>query len=127
MSGYRARDTGMAGEEAVSRYLETLGQTIHHRNWRTRRGEIDIISGDADTLYFIEVKTWPRGAAADLDIVLGPKKRLRMIETAKYFLSLHRQYKGMYIQFDVILVSSDPLKDAELRIEHLKDAFSEHD
>lgn len=117
--------TGRSGESLVSALLERDGWTIVGRNWRTRRGEIDILAIEADTLVFIEVKTWPRGSPADLDLVIGSAKRKRMVETAKCFLDTHRQYNGMYIRFDVVLVGADPSRDGSLRYHHLKDAFSE--
>ena len=110
-------ETGREGENRVAKNLASLGWKILKRNWRTRRGEIDIIALEADTIVFIEVKTWPNGVAADLELVIGHAKQKRMVETAKCFLDTHRQYNGMYIRFDVVLVDSG--------MYHLKDAFSE--
>jgi putative endonuclease len=110
-------ETGIAGEDFVASSLSLDGWEIIARNWRTRRGEIDIIGRERDTIVFIEVKTWPHGEAADLDLVIGPAKQKRMVETAKCFLDTHRQYNGMYVRFDVVLVNSG--------MYHLKDAFSE--
>jgi len=123
--GRTASETGRSGETRVAGCLEDTGWTILARNWRTRRGEIDIIALESDTLVFIEVKTWPRGEERDLELVIGRDKRKRMVETAKCFLDTHRQYNGMYVRFDVILVTSDPLRDEPLVFRHLKDAFSE--
>jgi len=108
---------GRDGETRVAQDLASRGWKIVGRNWRTRRGEIDIIALEADTIVFIEVKTWPNGVAADLELVIGHAKQKRMVETAKCFLDTHRQYNGMYIRFDVVLVDSG--------MYHLKDAFSE--
>jgi len=110
-------ETGREGENRVAADLASRGWKIVERNWRTRRGEIDIIALDSDTLVFIEVKTWPNGVAADLELAIGFVKQKRIVETAKCFLDTHRQYNGMYIRFDVVLVDSG--------IYHLKDAFSE--
>ena len=117
--------TGRAGEESVARALEGSGWAIVARNWRTRRGEIDIIGVDGESIAFVEVKTWPRGEEADLELVIGAVKRQRMVETAKCFLDTHRQYSGMYVRFDVILASSAPRADGGYRFRHLRDAFSE--
>ncbi len=115
---------GSAGEQAVADHLEQAGWKIIDRNWRTRRGEIDIIALHGQTLVFIEVKTWPHGTVEDLEFVINAAKRKRMVETSKCFLSAHRQYSGMYIRFDVILVQSVP-GSAPLRMEHISDAFPE--
>lgn len=111
------QETGRAGEELVARTLAGQGWEIIARNWRTRQGEIDIIAREKDAIVFIEVKTWPHGEQADLELVIGERKQKRMAETAKCFLGAHRQYNGMYVRFDVVLVDSG--------MHHLKDAFSE--
>jgi putative endonuclease len=118
-------ERGRAGEERVAAFLSSAGWAIVGRNWRTRRGELDIIAVDGDSIVFVEVKSWPHGVEADLELAIGSVKQRRMVETAKCFLDTHRQYNGMYVRFDVILVSSDPASDADLRFRHLKDAFSE--
>ncbi|MEJ5184947.1 MAG: YraN family protein, partial [Rectinemataceae bacterium] len=53
-SSLRAR--GRTAEEAASRLLETGGWKIVCRNFRTSRGEIDIIAERGNLLAFIEVK-----------------------------------------------------------------------
>lgn len=111
------RTVGMDGEEFVAKSLEADGWELVARNWRTRRGEVDIIALERDTIVFIEVKTWPHGEACDLELAIGSVKRKRIVETAKCFLNTHRQYNGMYVRFDVVLVDSG--------MHHLKDAFSE--
>jgi putative endonuclease len=118
-------ELGREGEDRVARYLTDSGWLVIERNWRTRLGEIDIIVLRRDTIAFVEVKTWPHGVGADLELVIGHAKRKRMVETAKCFLGTHRQYSGMYVRFDVFLISSDPLAGGSVRYRHLKDAISE--
>jgi putative endonuclease len=117
------------GETRAAEYLEKLGYTILFRNWRSRRGEIDIIAMDNDTLVFAEVKTWPHGTFEDLERALGKVKRKRIVETAKYFLYLYRQYKSSYIRFDVLLVDFSCFQEgtdaAGEQIRHIINAFSE--
>lgn len=115
----------MSGEEFVSNWLISNGLTLVERNWRTRRGEIDIIALDSQIIIFVEVKTWPHGQFFDLELVIDFHKRKRMVETAKCFLHTHRQYNGMYVRFDVILLTTDPSRVSVPSIHHFKDAFSE--
>jgi len=119
------QETGRAGENLAASLLEQENWLIIERNWRTRRGEIDIIALDGDTIVFVEVKTWPHGEEGDLEIVIGSQKVRRMVETAKCFLNTHRQYSGRYVRFDVFLVTSDPLGPGPQVVRHLKDAISE--
>jgi putative endonuclease len=92
------------------------------RNVRSRTGEIDLIALDQGTLIFVEVKTWSAYGMEDLALGIGPKKRRRRIETAKYFLAAHREYNGMALRFDVIFIRPGTGPDA---ITHFASAFAE--
>src|SRR5437879_7530143 len=47
---------GEEGERAAARFLEARGYRILERNYRTRRGEIDLIAEDGRILVFVDVK-----------------------------------------------------------------------
>src|SRR5678815_5838634 len=60
---------GRLGERAARAHLQRLGLKYLVANFRSGRGEIDLIFRDADCLVFVEVKTrsneeWTRPAAA---------------------------------------------------------------
>ena len=109
---------GNIGEKAAAFLLEEKGMSILEKNFRSRMGEIDLIAKDGETLVFIEVKTWSAYGIDALENALDNKKRRKIIETTKYFLSLHREYRYMAIRFDVIFVSP-------AGINHLASAFTE--
>ena len=111
-------DKGRAGEEAAASFLEKKGIRILKRNFRSRNGEVDIIAIDGETIIFAEVKTWSVYGIDALEQSLDAKKQHKIIETSKYFLSLHREYKYMAIRFDVIFISPKG-------ITHLASAFAE--
>ena len=48
---------GRQGEEAAAVFLERAGYDILARNFRTPRGEIDIVASKGRMLAFVEVKT----------------------------------------------------------------------
>jgi putative endonuclease len=110
---------GRVGEAAAAIYLEKKGIRILEKNFRSRTGEIDIVGLDGETLVFAEVKTWSRYGIDALEQAIDSKKKHKIIETSKYFLSLHREYRYMTIRFDVIFVSP-------AGITHLASAFTEH-
>ncbi|AEE16346.1 YraN family protein [Treponema brennaborense] len=115
------RSVGLDGENRAAAYLESAGYSVLFRNWRTRCGEIDIIARKGSVLVFAEVKTLPSGNVETLAHELGARKRKRIIETAKYFLAMYRQYNDSCIRFDVLVVDMpgfDP-------IYHIENAFSE--
>ena len=110
---------GRSGEDAAASYLEEKGIKILEKNFRSRTGEIDIVALDGDTLVFVEVKAWASYGIDALEYAIDAKKRHKIIETSKYFLSVHREYRYMAVRFDVVFVSS-------MEITHLASAFMEH-
>jgi len=109
---------GLAGEEAAALLLQEKGMQILEKNFRSRIGEVDIIALDGETLVFAEVKTWSAYGIDALEQAMDAKKKHKIIETSKYFLSLHRKYRYMAVRFDVIFLSPEG-------ITHLVSAFSE--
>ena len=109
---------GKQGEERAVQVLEAEGMNVITRNFRSRKGEIDIIALDEETLVFVEVKTWSKLGIENLSYSLSPQKQGRIIETAKYFLSIHRQYNGRAIRFDVVFIGKEA-------VTHLASAFME--
>jgi len=49
-------ETGIKGEEIALGYLKKNGFKLLEQNWRTRRGEVDLITEKDKGLYFVEVK-----------------------------------------------------------------------
>jgi len=112
---------GKEGEKKAEDYLKEQGYRILYRNWRTRRGEIDLIAEKDGTLVFAEVKTLPASTLETVEHVLGGIKQKKIIETAKCFLLENRQYSNSYIRFDVLIVDV-PFYSP---VYHIKNAFSE--
>lgn len=112
---------GRLGERAAQRHLRRAGLKFLTANFRTKRGEIDLIFRDADCLVFVEVKTrssedWTRPAAA-----VDAGKRRRLSKAALDYLRLlgNPQVK---IRFDVVEVL---LADGAVReVRHLPNTFS---
>lgn len=48
---------GARGEEEAARYLTSRGYRVLERNWKTKYGELDIITSKNGVIIFIEVKT----------------------------------------------------------------------
>jgi len=114
---------GRSGEDKAALFLENKGLKIIDTNSRSRTGEIDIIAIEGETLVFVEVKTWSVYGIEALEQAINAKKQHKIIETSKYFLSLHREYRYMSIRFDVILIT--PRDSENTGITHLASAFTE--
>jgi len=111
---------GELGERAAKKYLQQQGLKFLTANFRSERGEIDLVFRDGDCLAFVEVKTrsseeWTRPAAA-----VDARKRRLLSQTALDYLRRlkHPQVK---IRFDIVEVL---LTDGLVReIRHLPNTF----
>lgn len=111
---------GQAGERAAQRYLRRQGLQFLTANFRTARGEIDLIMRDRDCLVFIEVKTrssedWERPAAA-----VDRERRGRLTRCGLDYLRKLGKPK-VKVRFDIVEVLADGVRTREIR--HLPNAF----
>jgi putative endonuclease len=95
---------GREGESAAAASLGAEGWELLARNFRWAGGEVDLIAAKDGTIVFGEVKTWSGLGREALGHAIGRDKRRRIVETAKIFLSRHREYSSWHVRFDVFLV-----------------------
>ncbi len=111
---------GALGERAARQHLQRHGLKFLTANFRSARGEIDLIFRDQDCLVFVEVKTrsseaWTRPAVA----VDARKKRL-LSQCALDYLKLLKNPE-VKIRFDIVEVL---LRDGEVNeVRHLPNTF----
>jgi putative endonuclease len=112
---------GVLGERAAKRHLKRLGMKFLIANFRSPRGEIDLIFRDKDCLVFVEVKTrsredWVRPARA-----VDARKRRLVSQCALDYLTLCKRPQ-VKIRFDIVEVL---LADSRVReVRHLPNTFS---
>jgi len=112
---------GNLGERAAKKHLQKRGLKFLTANFRSKRGEIDLIFRHDDCLVFAEVKTrssedWIRPAAA-----VDARKRRLLSQTALDYLRLLKNPE-VKIRFDIVEVL---LRDGEVHeIRHLENTFS---
>ena len=112
---------GRLGERAAKNYLRRQGLKFLTANFRSERGEIDLMFRDRDCLVFVEVNTrssedWTRPAAA-----VDARKRRLLSQTALDYL---RRLKNpaVKIRFDIVEVL---LADGAVReVRHLPNTFA---
>jgi putative endonuclease len=125
---------GRIGERAAKKHLQKQGMKFLTANFRSGRGEIDLIFRDrsrrgigkffirngTDCLVFVEVKSrssedWTRPAAA-----VDARKRRLLSQTALDYLKLLKNPQ-VKIRFDIVEVL---LTDGEVReVRHLANSF----
>jgi len=112
---------GELGERAAKQQLKRQGLKFLTANFRSERGEIDLIFRDRDCLVFIEVKTrsseeWGRPAAA-----VDKERRGRLTRAALDYLRLLKN-PHVKLRFDIVEVL---LLDGAVReVRHLPNAFA---
>ena len=112
---------GELGERAAKKFLQRAGLKFLTANFRSERGEIDLIFRDGDCLCFIEVKTrssedWSRPA----DAVDARKKKLLSLTALDYLRRLKNP--AVKFRFDIVEVL---LRDGAVReVRHLPNSFA---
>lgn len=120
----RRRALGQRGEEMAEIFLSQLGYEIVGRNVRTKRGEIDVIAIDKDSLVFVEVRTRSSLAYGSAAESVTWKKQQKLRELALDYLQSCSHYAPAF-RFDVIAIHC-PMDRADCKessIEHIKHAF----
>ena len=102
---------GNAAEERAVSFLEEQGLSLCCRNYRTRRGELDIVMQDGETIVCVEVKyrkSRQFGQAVDFVTV----KKLQRIQAAFafYLLDNNRNPASTPLRIDVIAIDGDNLQ-----------------
>ena len=111
---------GELGERAATKWLKRQGLKFLTANFRSKRGEIDLIFRERDCLVFVEVKTrsseeWVRPAAA-----VDRERRERLSRAALDYLRLLKN-PVVKIRFDIVEVLLNEGVVREVR--HLPNTF----
>ncbi len=94
---------GRKGERIACVYLIRQGFDILARRYRTRRGELDLIALEGETLAFVEVKTRASREFGDPWEFVGWEKQQSLRLAAEEFIA--RYDLGQYAyRFDVVAV-----------------------
>jgi putative endonuclease len=112
---------GRLGERAARKHLRRLGLKFLTANFRSERGEIDLVFREGSCLVFVEVKTrsseeWTRPAAA-----VDARKRRLLSQTAFDYLRRLPDPQTP-IRFDIVEVL---LNNGDIReVRHLPNTFN---
>jgi putative endonuclease len=111
-------ELGKQGEELAVAYLREKGYTILDTNFRAGRNEIDIVAREGDMLVIVEVKSRRSNYFAEPEYSVTKDKQKALIRAANSYI--YRKNIDLETRFDIMAII---LKDEEVHINHLKDAF----
>ena len=98
---------GRWGEDVAVRELEKRGYAIVERRARGRRGELDLVAADGDTLVFVEVKTRHAGLYGGARDAISRAKGARLIELGRDYLTRHGRADADW-RIDVVAIDVGP-------------------
>ena len=114
---------GRWGEAVAADYLRRKGYRLLGLNYRTRRGEIDLIATKGRFLVFVEVKLRRDSVFAQAREFVTPAKQRRLIAAAEEWLQ--QNPTTLQPRFDVIEVyAPEGTRTQEPDVRHWENAFS---
>ncbi len=109
---------GRRAETLARRYLEHRGLSLVQCNFRTRRGEIDLIMRDGPCWVFVEVRYRANTGFGQAVDTIDRRKQGRIIACAEYFLQ--QQSGDAPVRFDVICIDK---RNGRQDVNWIRDAF----
>ena len=110
------RSLGTAWEERAAEFLKREGCEILERNFRGRRGEIDLIVRDGRYLVFVEVKYRKNADSGFPEEAVDYRKQRIISRVAQEYLLKKRLSETTPCRFDVVAICGE-------RVRHSKNAF----
>ncbi len=118
-----SRNLGQKAEQVACDYLQQKGLQLITQNYHCRRGEIDLIMRDTDTLVFVEVRARRNDRFGSALESITANKQSRIIATAQQYLQQNRLQQNC--RFDVIAVRIQTTADSQNHqvSDWIRDAF----
>ena len=118
-----ARDRGRDAEQACCRYLQQQGLKLLARNYHGRRGELDLVMRDQNTVVFVEVRYRRSTAFGGALESVTPSKQHKLRLTAEQYLQ--QETKLANGRFDVVAMTGKVQNNGTERytFEWIKNAF----
>ena len=119
-SGITSITLGKQAEETACRFLTANGLKLIEKNYKCRRGEIDLVMLDHNSIVFIEVRYRRNNRfGSGAESVISSKQQ-KLIMTAMHYLQTHKKSTETPTRFDVISIQG---YDGANDIEWIQNAF----
>ncbi|MCL5975300.1 MAG: YraN family protein [Gammaproteobacteria bacterium] len=109
--------SGKQAEQLACDYLQRQGLKLIQRNFHCRRGEIDLVMQDGQTLVFVEVRYRRNHSHGGALESITSSKQSRIITTAQHYLM--QSGWSHNCRFDVIAITAGSVD----KIVWIRDAF----
>ncbi|GAB6161159.1 YraN family protein [Desulfothermus naphthae] len=116
----RKKRLGNTGEDIAINFFKKRGYKILERNFRTKKGEIDLIVEGEGQLVFVEVKTRSSKNFGDPLEFVNISKQKRILAAALFYLTKNKLWQKN-IRFDIIGITK---RGEKIEIKHEKEAFT---
>ncbi len=107
-AGSSSRDRGRAAEDAAAQWLARQGFTVLARNHSTRRGEVDLVCREGETLCFVEVRSRQAGSPGTPAESVSRAKMRRVVAAAVDWALRHGGLEQP-MRFDLVSVTTGPV------------------
>ncbi|MBM3894417.1 YraN family protein [Candidatus Dependentiae bacterium] len=115
--------TGTSGENSAALFLQKQGFSILCQNYKTSRGEIDIIAQQDNLIAFVEVKT-RKTAYFHSSLLITRDKQRKISLAARQYIQEQSNLTNIIFRFDVVFVY--PQENA-VEFEYIPNAFYAQD
>ena len=114
------KELGIHGERVAEKHLVDLGYRILDRNWRWRKGELDLVGEHKEEIVFVEVKARRSQTYGPPEESITRAKREKLIQTAYAYLDSANR-RDVHWRIDVVAIEMD--REGEVvRLEHIVSA-----
>jgi putative endonuclease len=117
---------GQIGEDIATDYLKKKGYKILDRNFKTKWGELDIVTTKNKTVIFVEVKTLIKRVNSEFlpedEITFHKAKQLQKM--AQIYLSFKKLPLDVDQQIDIIAIEFNTLSNYNVR--HTENAIGDY-
>lgn len=112
---------GNQAERMAEQLLLGQGMRCLARNFRCKRGELDLVMRDRDTVVFVEVRNRRSSQWGSAVETVDWRKQQKLIAAAQFYILRHPHLADSPCRFDVVAADGDPADPANYQ--WIREAF----
>lgn len=100
-------NAGKDAEARACRHLQAQGLQLVQRNYHSRRGEIDLVMQDKDSLVFVEVRYRRQSRFGSAAESVNRHKQSKLLACANHYIQAHPELARQACRFDVVSIDGN--------------------